>query len=298
MTMRPVMRTLASIKRYSNNPRHNDPAVPAVAESIKDFGFNQPMVLDKHDVIIVGDTRYLAAQLLELKKVPCYIAKHLSKQEAAAYRLADNRTGETAKWIEDKLITELLALPATSRPSTGFSDRQLERLIGDIDGALEDGEAPTSTEAEYGGSTAMHRSSGPVKAWRKAGLITGEVLDFGCGHNEHGYHKFDSFHHADHRQLRFYYQTILCSYVLNVQPSDHLIMEILALLYKSVTNDGKVLIAVRSDLSVGRHQSRRGFQIVKEPDEWEDMLGFFFEPERLKDAASFTHWHCRPLPAE
>ena len=98
---------LSEIKPYENNARFNDAAVEYVANSIREFGFQQPIVVDKDMVIIVGHTRYKAAQELGLKTVPVVVANELSDDKVKAYRLADNKTGEMAEWDFDKLVVEL-----------------------------------------------------------------------------------------------------------------------------------------------------------------------------------------------
>ncbi|WP_240164401.1 ParB N-terminal domain-containing protein [Limosilactobacillus mucosae] len=87
-----------SVKPYENNPRDNDGAVEATANSIKEFGWQQPIVVDKDMVVIAGHTRLKAAKQLGLKHVPIVVAD-LSEEQAKAYRLADNKTGELADWI-------------------------------------------------------------------------------------------------------------------------------------------------------------------------------------------------------
>ena len=77
---------------YKGNPRINDDAVDAVAESIKQFGFKQPIVVDRDNVIIAGHTRYKAAKKLSLKEVPCVVATDLTDAQVKAYRLADNKS--------------------------------------------------------------------------------------------------------------------------------------------------------------------------------------------------------------
>src|SRR6516165_224262 len=99
--MRVELRPLSSIKPYENNPRVNDPGVDAVAASIKEFGFRQPIVVDEHDVIIVGHTRYKAALKLGLETVPVHVAKGLSPVQVKAYRLADNQTATLSDWDND-----------------------------------------------------------------------------------------------------------------------------------------------------------------------------------------------------
>ena len=90
---------ITELKPYENNPRINDAAVPAVAESIKQFGFKQPIVIDKNNVIVCGHTRYKAAIKLGLKTVPCVIADDLTDEQIKAYRLADNKVSELASGI-------------------------------------------------------------------------------------------------------------------------------------------------------------------------------------------------------
>ena len=101
-----VQKPIEEVVPYDNNPRFNDDAVDAVAASIKEFGFQQPIVTDKNGVIIVGHTRLKAAKKLGLKTVPVIVAE-LSEDKANAYRLADNKTGELATWDFSKLEFEL-----------------------------------------------------------------------------------------------------------------------------------------------------------------------------------------------
>lgn len=96
------------IKPYEQNPRINDHAVEKVANSIKEFGIKQPLVVDENNVLIVGHTRLKAMQQLGIEEAPCIVASDLTEEQAKAYRLADNKTGELAEWDLDKLELELL----------------------------------------------------------------------------------------------------------------------------------------------------------------------------------------------
>lgn len=98
---------IKDIKPYENNPRKNDEAVDYVANSIKEFGFKNPIVLDKNNVIINGHTRYKASKKLKLKQVPCIYADDLTEEQIKAFRIADNKVSEFAKWDFDKLDLEL-----------------------------------------------------------------------------------------------------------------------------------------------------------------------------------------------
>jgi len=91
------LRDTDSITPYEKNPRLNDDAVDAVAASIREFGFRQPVVVDAEGVIICGHTRWKAAKKLQLAKVPVHVATDLSPEQVKAYRIADNKTAELAE---------------------------------------------------------------------------------------------------------------------------------------------------------------------------------------------------------
>ena len=101
---------IEKVKPYEKNPRKNKAAVDYVANSIKEFGFQQPIVVDKDMVVIAGHTRLKAAKKLKLKEVPVVIADNLTEEQVKAYRLADNKTAEKAEWDFDLLTDELLSL--------------------------------------------------------------------------------------------------------------------------------------------------------------------------------------------
>lgn len=101
-----------TIKPYEKNPRDNSESIPKVAESIKEFGFLQPIVVDGDGVILAGHTRYAASKKLGLTEVPVLYAKGLTPEQAKAYRLADNKVSESSKWDDGFLMEELNALEA------------------------------------------------------------------------------------------------------------------------------------------------------------------------------------------
>ena len=105
--MQVVEKKLKDIKPYEKNPRKNDSAVDAVANSISQFGFKVPVVIDNDGVIVCGHTRYKAAKKLGLEKVPCVVADDLTDEQIKAYRLADNKVSELAEWDIDLLGEEL-----------------------------------------------------------------------------------------------------------------------------------------------------------------------------------------------
>lgn len=105
--MEVVMMPIEELVPYENNPRKNDEAVSKVAESIREFGFKVPIIVDKDNVIVAGHTRLKAAQELGLKTVPVIKADDLTEEQVRAFRLADNKTAEFAEWDLEKLREEL-----------------------------------------------------------------------------------------------------------------------------------------------------------------------------------------------
>ena len=126
-------RTLSNIKPYKNNPRRSVKTIAKIVTSIKEFGFKQPLVLDKEGVIIVGHSRYLAAKELGLDTVPCVIAKELTPHQIRAYRIADNRIAQDGEWDTDLLAIELSEINNSDFDftKTGFTQAELESLILD-----------------------------------------------------------------------------------------------------------------------------------------------------------------------
>ena len=98
---------LGEVHPYKNNPRKNDGAVDAVAESIRQYGFLVPLVISADHEIITGHTRFKAAKKLGLASVPCVIADELTAEQIKAFRLVDNKVGELAEWDVDLLPLEL-----------------------------------------------------------------------------------------------------------------------------------------------------------------------------------------------
>lgn len=111
---------VSALVPYENNPRINDQAVDKVAESIREFGFKVPIVIDENNVIVAGHTRVKAAEKLGIKTVPAIIADDLSEEQIKAFRLADNKTAEFAQWDMGKLETELAKIANIDMSAFGF----------------------------------------------------------------------------------------------------------------------------------------------------------------------------------
>ena len=134
---------------YARNPRNNEHAVAKVAGSIKEFGWQQPIVVDKEYVIVAGHTRLLAAQQLGMKEIPVKIADDLTAAQIKAFRIADNRTHEESEWIDDLLALELIEIRdmGYDLEITGFDPDELDKLLaGDSDGLTDEDAVPEVEE--------------------------------------------------------------------------------------------------------------------------------------------------------
>ena len=140
-------KAISDIKPYQKNPRHKYD-INKVAQSIKEFGFQQPIVVDRAGVIIVGHGRYEAAKSLNLKTIPVTIAD-LSPEKAKAYRIADNKTNEYSDWDMGLLIQEFTDLLDNNYDLelTGFDSDELEKLIvGEKEGLTDEDAVPETPE--------------------------------------------------------------------------------------------------------------------------------------------------------
>ncbi len=138
-----IEKRVKDLKPYEKNPRLNDDAVKYVAESIKEFGFKVPIVIDKDNNIVCGHTRWKACKKLKIDTVPCVVADDLTEEQIRAYRLADNRVAEKAEWDLALLDTELAEIETIDMTLLGFD----EPITGDEFGT--DFELPDGDKSEF-----------------------------------------------------------------------------------------------------------------------------------------------------
>lgn len=129
--MQIIDKNIMDLVPYENNPRKNDEAVEYVLESIKNFGFKVPIIIDKDNIIVAGHTRYKAAKKLKMKTVPCIVADDLSEEQIKAFRLADNKVSEFAEWDLELLEDELSDILDIDMSDFGFD--LLEDIPDDVD---------------------------------------------------------------------------------------------------------------------------------------------------------------------
>ena len=116
----------------SNSKKHPKKQVEAIADSIKRYGFNIPIVV-RNGYILAGHGRVEASKMLRLNVVPCIVLDHLTDEEARAFIIADNRTSELGEWDKDKLYEELKSLHEQDVPIIDMDLMQLGALCGDLD---------------------------------------------------------------------------------------------------------------------------------------------------------------------
>ena len=127
--MKVVEIELRKLIPYENNPRKNEKAVDAVMQSIKQFGFKNPIIVDENMVIISGHTRRLAALKLSMEKVPVIIAKDLTEEQVRAFRLADNRVASFSSWDEAKLKEEIADINNIDLSDFGFKKDKIDDIF-------------------------------------------------------------------------------------------------------------------------------------------------------------------------
>lgn len=137
-----VEKKVSELKAYENNPRKNDNAVEAVANSIKEFGFKVPIVIDGNNIIVCGHTRLKAAMKLGMETVPCIIANDLTDEQIKAFRLADNKTAELATWDFCKLFDEIQGI---NLDMTDFGFPNTDQML---DGIFEENEFEEEKEED------------------------------------------------------------------------------------------------------------------------------------------------------
>lgn len=139
------LRDLASVRPYPGNPRQNEEAVDAVARSIKEFGPRVAIVVDRKGVIVKGHTTRLAAIKLGYKKWPVHVAEDLTPAQVRAYRIADNRVGEIARWDRDLLAVEVDAIRKMGTVELdvlGWDEEELAAITGGLQPEIADPEPP------------------------------------------------------------------------------------------------------------------------------------------------------------
>ena len=143
-------KALTEIKEYRNNPRKNEEAIEPVMESIKNFGFVVPILIDQNNIILAGHTRKKAAEILKLKEVPCIYVEDLTQEQQKAFRLVDNKTAEFSQWDIEKLEQELSSIFNIDMETFHFPDFSEEELGITDEDFLQESEISQSKKEKTG----------------------------------------------------------------------------------------------------------------------------------------------------
>lgn len=132
-----IYKNIDDLIPYENNPRLNDQGVDALAESIKEFGFKVPIIIDSDGVIVAGHTRLKACKKLGVEEVPCIVADDLTDEQVKAFRLADNKVAELSDWDFEKLEEEIGELDVDMTKYGFVQIENLDQAIEDINDLME-----------------------------------------------------------------------------------------------------------------------------------------------------------------
>lgn len=163
---------LDEITPYEYNPRDNEKAIPAVASSIRAFGFLVPCVIDAQNVLVAGHTRWAAARLIGMQEIPCLRAGYLTQDQINAFRLIDNKVAEQAAWDHDMLAGEIGKLADLGLDFTrfGWSQEEIDCLSEVV--AAECLTAPVNIDADTAQQTAERRAPATAR------IVAGEFVFF------------------------------------------------------------------------------------------------------------------------
>lgn len=166
--------SIEDITPYPFNPRDNEKAIPAVAESIRNFGFLVPCVIDENNVLVAGHTRTEAAKLLGMSEVPCIRAHHLNQKQIDAFRLIDNKVAEQATWDHDLLAGEISKLSDLGLDFThfGWTAEEIDCLSEVV--AADCLDAADTTQQALADSSGTQNRRAPTRAR----FVLGEVVFF------------------------------------------------------------------------------------------------------------------------
>ena len=268
-----------------NAVQHDEESIQGISRSLEEFGQDQPLVARESDrVVIKGNGRLQAARKLGWTHVAVILVPD-DQAQSVARSLADNRSSEHRRWDKRKL-NDLLEFLRKTTPKPverlGWSTRELDAIC-------EAAHEPKSKKPErvppnggieaidrlvFGRATAISRADKPLRHWRSEGVLEGEVLDLGSGLQGHEFEKYDVFECPSPKPLMRQWDRVMCSFVLNVQPAEHLIWQLSALIYWLVRPGGRALIAVRSEEDQRKQKASGSVtSVAMTREQWREYIG-------------------------
>lgn len=312
----PQLRSLAipinSVKPDPANARqHGAKNKLAISGSLSEFQQRKPIVVRQSTMMIeAGNGTWEQGRALGWTHIAAVICDD-DDARAAAYALADNRTSDLSAWAKDNLASTLRTLRASKVPldKLGFFSQDVAKRLAAKPPTADPNEMlrrfdikdRAIMEGMAGFRTAQNRASTsvPMTYYREQGLLRGDVLDFGCGRDVPPVGvqiaRYDPAYQPDLDALSRPYNTITLNYVLNVIPLEAHRAQVLLALRPLLAPGGQLLIAVYRK-SEQDSKSASGYQCGWSPEEWEDLIGRWYEGERIPSSAGFLGWVCRPAP--
>ena len=294
----------------ANARMHGAKNKAAIAGSIEEFTQRTPIVVRRSNMMIEkGNGTWEQAVALGWTHIAAVICDD-DEARAAAYALADNRSSDLSAWAEDNLSATLRKLKAAKIPldKLGFSVQDVaKRLVVKPPAANPnkmlqrfDTKDRAIMEGMAGFRTAQNRvgPSLPMAWYKTGGRLHGKVLDFGCGRDVPvtgvQLARYDPAYQPDLDALAEQYDTITLNYVLNVIPLEAHRAQLLLALRALLKPGGRLLIAVYQK-GAEDSKSAAGYQCGWSAEQWEDLIGRWYECRRIPPSAGFLGWECSPI---
>jgi len=293
----------------ANARQHGKKNKLAIAGSLGEFQQRKPIVVRRATMMIeAGNGTWEQGRALGWTHIAAVICDD-DEARAAAYALADNRTSDLSAWAKDNLAATLRKLQTAKLPldKLGFTGEDVAKRLAAKPPSADPNEMLQRFDAKDRGimegmagfRTAQNRgaTSAPMAYYLEQGLLRGKVLDFGCGRDvpPSGLQlaRYDPAYQPDLTVLADQYDTITINYVLNVVPLEAHRAQVLLAARALLKPGGRVLIAVYRK---GEQDSKTsaGYQCGWSPEQWEDLIGRWYEGERVPSSAGFLGWVCWP----
>jgi len=296
----------------ANARLHGKKNKQAIAGSLGEFQQRKPIVVRKEGMVIeAGNGTWEQGRALGWSHIAAVICDD-DEARAAAYALADNRTTDLSKWSKDNLAATLRRLASSPIPldKLGFTAEDVAKRLAakppttDPNELMQrfDAKDRTIMEGMAGFRTAQNRAatSAPMAYYAANAMLRGDVLDFGCGRDVPpqgiAMDRYDPAYQPDLAALTKQYDTIVCSYVLNVIPLVAHRVQVLLALRALLKPGGRLLLAVyRKDEQDTK--STAGYQCGWSAEEWEGLIGRWFFPIRAPAEGRFLGWNCTAVAA-
>lgn len=308
----PLLRPISELVLDPTNARlHSKANLASIRASLRKYGQHRLAVVQAQGMVVkIGNGMLEMAVEEGWTHLACLVVDE-GDVEATGRALADNRAGELATWDDPVVLAQIAAIEKAQGDAEGlgWTPAELEALQAKQDAAAarhtgaedpqrllkgfgDEDRAIIETFAGYRTSIARSGDSAPMKAYRRAKLLKGDVLDYGAGQDAHDLPRFDPAYDPDYGLLTRAWDVVTCNYVLNVLPLEHQRVEALLTMRGLLKPDGYLLVAAWKKAETDT-SSAKGYQCSWGLDEWEALFSRWFRPKRLA-ARGFMGWRLTP----